>query len=165
MTRAKLATLSLMVAIVVWGTVLGGFLYSHLVFFPAFLADLPDSTVVALGPYPVEDARFWMVAHLGLFAALPLTLALHWKFRERRKLILWSIAGYLVALVATFVYFVPELLAFARSPDMDVEKAEWLARSSRWFTLSWLRGTLMYVSFVPLMVALARPVDGVASRD
>lgn len=154
-----LATASLMLAVVVWGTVLGGFLYSHLVFFPAFLSDLPGSAVLVNGRYPLKDGRFWSVAHAGLFLVLPATLVLNWKSAARRRLIAESVAAYLLAFTATALYFVPELLEFARSPVSSVAETEWLARGLRWQRLSWLRGGSMYAAFVPLLLALARPFD------
>jgi hypothetical protein len=45
------------------------------------------------------------------------------------------------------LFFVPELLAFARSAQSDVPASEWLERGQRWEKLSWVRGALMYVGF------------------
>jgi hypothetical protein len=61
--------------------------------------------------------------------------------------------------VATALYFVPELMAFANSPRSAVPPAEWLARGQRWQRLSWLRGAVMYVAFIPLLLALATPAS------
>ena len=155
MSRRTLATTSLMLTLAVWGTVLGGFAYSHIAFFPSFLSDLPDSAVLVKGPYPVSDWLFWAMAHLALFLLLPATLGLNWDTAASRKSILTSIGVYLAAIAVTLAFFGPELLAFADSPSSTVDKAEWLARGERWQRLSWMRGGLMYVGFVPLLSALA----------
>jgi hypothetical protein len=55
----------------------------------------------------------------------------------------------------TVLYFVPELQNFKNSPNMAVTPAEWYARGQRWQHLSWTRGTVMGLSYVSLLVALA----------
>ena len=162
MSTLRLSTVSLMLSIVLWGTLLGGVAYSHLVYFPVYLSALPDSAVVVNGPYGLREEIFWGLIHPLLILSLIVTLALNWKFRARRRLIAITIALYVLALVATTFYFVPELRAFANSPKLAVSPAEWLARGQRWQRLSWLRGMMMYVGLVPLLLALAKPVDNPA---
>jgi hypothetical protein len=153
----RLGTVSLMLSIVLWGTLLGGIAYSHLVFFPVYLSALPESTVLVTGPYALNDARFWMLVHPLLIISLIAALALNWRWKARRRLIGLSFIVYGVMLVATQMYFVPELIAFAQSPGSSVSRTEWLARAQRWESLSWLRGTVCYAAFVPLLLALRRP--------
>lgn len=58
MARLKFGTYSLFLAIILWGTLLGGIAYSHLVYFPVYLSALPDSAVVVNGPYGLHEAIF-----------------------------------------------------------------------------------------------------------
>jgi hypothetical protein len=155
----KLGTLALMLSIILWGTLLGGIAYSHLVFFPVYLSALPDSAVVVNGPYGLREATFWMLIHPLLIVSLILSFVLNWKLKARRKLIGITLVLYAFALIATTFYFVPELIAFADSPNLNVSPAEWLARGQRWQWLSWTRGAVMYIGIVPLLLALARPAD------
>jgi hypothetical protein len=74
-------------------------------------------------------------------------------------LILIPAVAYLIALVITAVYFVPELIAFADSLNSNVAKSEWLARGWRWERLSWVRGTILGLAFVPLIYALTKSPD------
>ena len=157
MATPRLNTLSLMLSVVLWGTLLGGIAYSHLVYFPAYLSALPDSAVVVNGPYGLHEGRFWMTIHPLLILSLIVTLALNWRSRARRKLILISFAVYALVLVITQIYFIPELIAFERSPGSSPSPAEWLARGQRWQRLSWLRGAVCYAAFVPLLLALTIP--------
>ena len=159
MTTLRLSTVSLMLSIVLWGTLLGGIAYSHLVYFPPYLSALPDSAVVVNGPYGLHEAIFWMVIHPLLILSLILSLALNWKSKPRRKLILISFVIYIVVIVVSQVYFIPELGAFARSPESGLTPAEWLARGRRWQRLSWIRGAVMYAAIVPLLLALAKPAN------
>jgi phosphoglycerol transferase MdoB-like AlkP superfamily enzyme len=160
MTKLRISTFFLMISIVLWGTLLGGILYSHLVYFPIYLSALPESAVVTTGPYGLREGSFWTLIHALLLPTLIVTVLLNWKWKTRRKLIAITLLLYSLALIATALYFVPELIAFANSPNSTVSRAEWLARGQRWQVLSWIRGVFMYAGIVPLLLALAKPVDG-----
>ena len=164
MKTLRLSTISLMLSIILWGTLLGGIAYSHLVYFPVYLSALPDSAVVVNGPYGLHEELFWTLIHPLLILSLVVSLALNWKIRARRRLIGISLTLYALAIVATAFYFVPELRAFKNSPNLAVSRAEWFARGQRWQKLSWLRGTVMYLAMVPLLLALASPINGPTQR-
>jgi hypothetical protein len=138
---------------------LGGIAYSHLVYFPIYLSALPNSSVVVNGTYGLNEGIFWMMIHPLLILSLILTLVVNWKAGPRRKLILVSLAIYIVVLVVTQIYFVPELGAFRHSPESSLSSEEWLVRGQRWQRLSWIRGTVMYIGILPLLVALTKPVS------
>jgi hypothetical protein len=157
--RAKLATYSLMLAVIVWGTLLGGITYSHLVYFPVYLSALPDSAILVSGPYGLHESRFWLTVHPLLILSLIVALLLNWKFEARRKSILVNFAVYFLVLVVTQIYFLPELAAFAQSPESNVSAAEWMGRGQRWQRLSWIRGGVMYAAIVPLLFALTKPAS------
>src|SRR5687768_15420847 len=127
-TLTRFATYSLMLAVILWGTLLGGITYSHLVYFPVYLSALPDSAIVVNGPYGLHEAIFWMTVHPLLILSLIVTLVLNWRFKPRRNLVLMTFVVYLLALVITQIYFLPELTAFAQSPESNVSAGEWSAR-------------------------------------
>ncbi|MGB7923502.1 MAG: anthrone oxygenase family protein [Pyrinomonadaceae bacterium] len=163
--RLRLGTYSLFPAIILWGTLLGGIAYSHLVYFPVYLSALPDSAVVVNGTYGLDEVIFWVIIHPLLILSLIVTLALNWKSRPRRQLILISLLIYIVVLVVSRLYFIPELMAFQRSPESSLSPAEWLTRGQRWQRLSWIRGAVCYAAFVPLLLALTKPAEsGVENR-
>jgi len=156
MLTRNLGTFALMVAIIFWATVLGAITYSHLVYFPVYLSDLPASAVIVNGPYALHESVFWMLIHPLLILALVASLVVNWQSAARRKLIALSFAIYVVVLFVSFFYFIPELVLFAHSPQSTVPTAEWLARGRRWQRLSWLRGAVMYLAFLPLLWALTK---------
>jgi len=158
MTTSRLGTYSLFLAVILWGTLLGGIAYSHLVYFPVYLSALPNSAVIVNGPFGLHEAIFWMTIHPLLILSCLAALVLNWKTRSRRKLILISSAIYILVIVVTQIYFLPELIAFERSPESNVSPAEWLARGQRWQRLSWIRGAIMYAGILPLLIALTKPV-------
>jgi glucan phosphoethanolaminetransferase (alkaline phosphatase superfamily) len=157
MRTRNFGTVALMLAITLWGTLLGGVVYSHLVFFPVYLSALPDSAVVVNGPFGLSEGIFWAIIHPLLIISLIAALVLNWNSRPRRRLIALSFAVYVVILLVSMFFFVPELILFKNSPQSTVSATEWLARGRRWQRLSWLRGLVMYVMFVPLLWALTKP--------
>jgi hypothetical protein len=146
-----------MLSVILWGTLLGGIAYSHLIFFPVYLSALPDSAVVVTGTYGLREAKFWMLIHPLLILSLVAALALNWRSRARRYLILVSFVVYVAVIVVSATYFIPELIAFEGSAGSGVAASEWLARAQRWQRLSWIRGATMYAATVPLLYALTRP--------
>ena len=163
MQTLKLSTVALMLAIVLWGTLLGGIVYSHLVFFPVYLGNLPASAVLVNGPFGMNETIFWLLIHPLLIISLIAALALNWNSRGRRNLIALSFVVYIVVIVVTQLYFVPELVLFKHSPESTVPAGDWLARGNRWQRLSWVRGVIMYLAFVPLLFALTKPAG--SSRE
>jgi hypothetical protein len=153
MTRAR--DLSLALAIFVWATILGGIVYSHIVWFPPYLAGLPKTAELAK---TIHDESFWLTVHPLAILSLLAALALNWKLRPRRNLILITVAIYAVAIITTALYFVPELQAFRASQSSNVGPAEWYVRGQNWQHLSWIRGTFMYLAFIPLLLAWRREV-------
>jgi hypothetical protein len=160
----KPRTIALMVSIILWGVFLGGIVYSHIVYFPVYLSALPDSSVIVNGPYALHEEKFWMLIHPLLILSLIISLGMNWKLKTRRNLIAITIVLYAAAIVATTLYFVPELRAFMNSPKLGGSPAEWWARGQRWQHLSWVRGGLMFVAVVPLLLALTKP-DGAAGSS
>ena len=159
MATRKFGTAALMLSIILWGTLLGGIVYSHLVFFPVYLSALPGSAALVNGPYAMNETIFWVIIHPLLIISLVAALSLNWRSNWRRKLIGLSFIVYVLVLVITQIYFVPELVLFKHSPESTVSAAEWLGRGRRWQRLSWLRGLIMYLSYIPLLFALTRPSE------
>jgi hypothetical protein len=164
MPKLKLRTISLMVSTFLYGVFLGGIVYAHLVFFPPYLSGLPNSALLVNGPYALHDEYFWMLIHPLAVLSLIVSLALNWKIKTRRNLIMIPLALYIVALIVTSLYFVPELRDFKSSPTMSGSPAHWLARGQRWQHLSWTRGTIMGLAMIPLLLALATP-DNATTAD
>ena len=149
--------ISLFVAITFWAMIIGGFAYSHVVYFPVYLTHLPQSDQLINGEYGIHDDIFWKLIHPIAIAVTITALILNWRSGPTRKFILIAISIYVVAIVATATYFVPELLAFANgNTTTNVTSAEWLQRGLTWEHLSWVRGSFMIIGFIMLLIALAK---------
>jgi hypothetical protein len=74
-----------------------------------------------------------------------------------------TLAVYILVLIVSSLYFIPQLAEFRDSPRSSVSTAEWQERGARWQHMSWIRGATLFVFSLPLLFALARPktnVDG-----
>jgi|ERR1043165_7828878 hypothetical protein len=152
--KLKARTIALLISAVMMGILIGGIVYAHIVFFPPYLSALPNSAVLVNGPYALHDEYFWTLIHPPAVLSLVVALILNWKIPARRKLIAIPLIVYVLAIVATALYFVPELRAFKASANSGLSAAEWYARGQRWQHLSWTRGTLIGLSYIPLLLAL-----------
>lgn len=146
--------ISLLFSVILWGILSGAILYSHVAFFPSYLHHLPASTDLISGPYGIHDEKFWMSIHPVSLSALLFTLILNRRSRKLRPFMLYTTGIYLAVLIVTFVYFVPELKAFAESAQSAITPAEWLERGKNWERFSWIRGCFMLTGFLSLLIAL-----------
>ena len=148
---------SLFIAVILWAIICGGVLYSHIVYFPPYLSHLPVSNNLITAEYGIHDADFWMLVHPLAILSTIITLVLNWKQKAGRKFILIACSIYALAIAATYIYFVPELMAFADSTNNSaVTISEWLQRGQTWQHLSWARGFCMFIGFVSLLIALTK---------
>ncbi len=156
-TMTKAGRISLFAATILWATIVGGVVYSHVVYFPAYLSKLPVSNSLITGEYGLQDGHFWMVVHPLAILSTILALVLNWKSKARRKLILITASIYALAIVATAIYFVPGLMAFADSGNHpEITPEQWYERGQQWQHLSWIRGAFMCGGFFCLLSAVDR---------
>ena len=102
-----------------------------------------------------------MLVHPFAILSTIIALILNWKLKTRRKFILITLSIYVLAIIATAIYFVPGLMAFADSNNNStVAPSEWFQRGQTWQHLSWIRGFFMYIGFVMLLIALTKDVAG-----
>ena len=142
----KANQLFMYLAIFCWAGIVGGVLYSHTATLPSLLLHLPGSSVLENGPYPLKDEAFWKMIHPVTILFTILALATNWENTARRKYMVYAVGIYVVALIATFTYFIPEIKEFIKSnQNTTVSASEWLSRGQRWLQLSWIRGSFMFL--------------------
>lgn len=148
---------SLYIAISLWAIIIGGVMYSHVVYFPPYLSHLPESNSLITGEYGFKDGNFWMLVHPIAIISTILTLILNWKIKTRRKLILISFSIYALAIIATAIYFLPNLFMFADAAIYpNITSEEWDQRGQTWQYLSYIRGSFLYIGFLCLINALTK---------
>ncbi len=147
-------SVSLYFTVFLWAILIGAIVYSHIVFYPPYLSNLPESTSLLEGPYPIDDKGFWMVMVPVLLLSLLTTVMLNWRYPVKRKYLLYALAVYAVAVIATVTYFVPEVIAFSKSNISDIPRRTWRDRSGTWLYLSWVRGVFMMIGFFILLRAV-----------
>lgn len=153
----KLSTLILMILIIFWGVLLGGIVYSHIVYFPVLLSNLPESSVLVTGKYGLQEERFWMAMHPVVILLIITSIITSWKNKPRLKKILVSFILYAIVLIVSSIYFIPELIEFGRSATSGLPSSEWMRRSNNWMTYSIVRGVVMFAGIIPLFLALLKP--------
>jgi hypothetical protein len=135
--------------------VIGGATYEHLAVVPVWSSAVPASLSMFQGEYALAAQAFWIPIHPVTLALLSLAMILNWR-TKRRNYILTAIGGYLSILVATFIYFVPELIALTGSQYSTVVDYELTRRAGRWEFLSLIRlGALILLAIV-LLLGLTR---------
>jgi uncharacterized membrane protein len=156
-------TAALMASVIIFGTMFGGGIYAAAVYFPAYLSDLPNSAVVVTGKYGLHEGFFWVPIHLLAILSLIIALATNWKTARRRPLLIGA-GLYVLTMVVTQLYFLPELSNFARSASSNISAADWLVRTRRWQLWNVVRGIVLFVMLVQFLLALSRSAEAV-SRD
>jgi hypothetical protein len=96
-----------------------------------------------------------MVIHPLNMLLFIFTLVLHWR-SGRRKNIVIVLASYILILIVTSIYFVPELIditttALSQTPDPELTK-----RASLWETLSIVRLGILVVLAIVLFTGLTK---------
>ena len=148
---------SLIIAISLWAIIIGGIVYSHIVYFPPYLSHLQESTSLLTGDYGLHEENFWMFIHPLNILFTILALILNWKIHSRRKWIAVTLVIYVIVIIVTAFYFLPGLTEFADSANQPgISGTEWDRKGQRWQQLSWVRGVFMYLGFLFLVIALSK---------
>jgi hypothetical protein len=135
-----------------WGLVCGAGAYEHIALIPMWTANPPESLAALQPPYGLRADLWWQSIHPVVLLLLIAALISNWPHKPARNSIALIIGGYLAVLIATAIYFVPELLALTTDPSAPIAPSEWKARADRWELLSLLRLAVMFA----LTVFIAR---------
>ena len=157
--KARLGTGTVFMAALLAAMALGGSFYEALVVYPAWSAAPPASFAVIQGPNAADSTPFWILVHVTFEAALLVALALNWRVPRRRTLLLFGLGVHVVMRAWTFVYFVPEIMAFMSTPPEGPSSAELAARARLWGALGWVRRVLIAATSVLALLALMAPAE------
>jgi hypothetical protein len=107
------------------------------------------------GEYGYKAETFWMLIHPVSILLLVTALIVNWK-TARRKYIAIALVGYVLILVITAIYFVPELLSILQTPYQPVVDQSLVDRATLWETLSLVRLGFLVVLFGTLLFGLTQ---------
>ena len=139
-----------------FSVIIGAAIYEHIALWPAAFSEPPKSLSVFQGPFRLNAGAFWQSVHPVTLLLFVITLILNWR-ASRRKNVLIALVGYVLVLIATFIYFVPELLELTGTPYSDTVDPSLQERASLWETLSLVRGGILIVLALNLLLGLTEP--------
>lgn len=130
--------------------VIGGAVYEHIAVVPQWASGPPVSLSMFQGKYGLKPAPFWKMIHPVTLLLMGLSLVLYWRTGRMRNLLVTMI-GYVLILVITFGFFVPELIAITETGYAELQDPGLTGRAKRWEQLSLARlGLLILLALVLL---------------
>ncbi|MCC6383597.1 MAG: hypothetical protein LC117_10725 [Bacteroidia bacterium] len=136
-------------------TIIGAGIYEHIAVWPRAFSEPPQSLTMFQGNYAIRPAPFWAIVHPITLVLFFITLSLNWK-SGMKNYILIPLLTYIVMLVFTFVYFVPELKSIIGMPFTTTIDTNIQNRGSLWITLSLARMTFIVISAFILFLGLTK---------
>jgi len=107
-------TLIYALACLSFSVVIGAAVYEHVAVVPNWKVAPPVSLSMFQGEYGLNPAPFWIAIHPVTLVLLLASILFFWK-TESKKYVLITGIGYLIVLIITFVFFVPELIAITQT--------------------------------------------------
>jgi len=121
-----------------FAVVVGAAIYEHIAVVPRWSAAPPASLSMFQGKYGLNPTPFWVAIHPVTLVLLLVSIILFWKTGGRPYLLTTSI-GYVVVLIITFAFFVPELIAITGAGFSATEDPSLTKRAQLWEALSLVR--------------------------
>ncbi len=136
--------------------ILGAGINEHFAVWPVAFSAPPKSLMMFQGDYALQAEPFWRLVHPVTLVLLLVTLGLNWK-TARRKNVVIALAIYIIALIATFIYYVPELKSIIGTPYASTVDTGLQDRAGLWITLSKIRLSFIFIAAFVLLVGLTKP--------
>jgi len=144
-------------------SIMGAAIYEVISTTPQWSAAPPLSLTMFQGKYGLNSGVFWMIIHPVTILFLVAALIANWK-NSRRKRILWVFSTYILILIVTATYFVPELVHIITSPYQNQVDPDLQSQAALWEKLSFARLCLVVLLSVVLLSALTKPADNLNDR-
>ncbi|MHA4847321.1 hypothetical protein ACX0G7_24365 [Flavitalea antarctica] len=141
------------IACLAFAIIIGGAVYEHLNVVPVWAAAPPVSLSMFQGKYGLRPDLFWKIIHPVTILLFVLALAFNWKYARRSNIIV-VLSAYILILVVTAIYFVPELISITSTPFSNVQDADLVKRASLWERLSIARLAVLVILAIKLFMGL-----------
>ncbi len=135
--------------------VIGGAVYEHLAVVPQWSAAPPASLSMFQGEYGLNAGLFWMCIHPVTILLLTATLILFWKNNSRKNILITS-GGYVLIVIVTATYFVPELMEITGTAFSETIDASLTNRAKLWELFSIVRLLMLVVLAIVLFLGLTK---------
>ncbi len=135
--------------------IIGAAVYEHLAVWPRAYDSPPKSLSMFQGEFGLNAGAFWQKIHPLTLLLFITTLFISWK-TERKKYILIPFVGYIIVMISTFTYFVPELIEIVTTEYEEVVNQELVQRGSLWEILSLIRLAFIIVLSLILYLGLTK---------
>jgi hypothetical protein len=122
-------------------------MYEHVVLVPLWSGDPPTSFAIIQPETGVPQQRFWIPIHAAITVAFVAALAVTWRERAVRRVLLVGVASYVLMRLWSALYFIPEMLAFQEMRLDNPPSAGVLSSVPRWTSLTWWRERLTCCRF------------------
>jgi hypothetical protein len=119
--------------------ILGGGMYEHVTLHYIWTAAPPRSLYMFQGSDGIHLTRFWVLIHPVVIVLLTAALLTNTE-PSRRKAILITLTGYLLILISTSIYFVPELNDLISAPYSNTVNPALQHRALTWKVWNAARG-------------------------
>ena len=136
--------------------IIGGAVYEHLNVVPQWAAAPPASLAMFQGEYGLKPELFWMIIHPVTILLFIITLILHWRSARRKNLLIVG-SAYIVILIITSIYFVPELISIVSTAYSPTPDAGLTRRAKLWEILSIVRLAVLVILSIILFMGLTKP--------
>lgn len=146
----------LTLACIAFVVIIGAAIYEHMTVVPRWSAAPPASLSMFQGSHGLNTGPFWMPIHPVTLLLMTTALVMHLK-TPRRKNILISLGIYVVVLIVTFIYFVPELMSIVHTPFATFVDPDLQARAAMWERLSLVRLSVLVPTAYLLLSSLLKP--------
>ncbi|HRD58588.1 MAG TPA: hypothetical protein PK504_11085 [Ferruginibacter sp.] len=148
-------TLIYALACLSFSVVIGAAVYEHVAVVPNWKVAPPVSLSMFQGEYGLNPAPFWIAIHPVTLVLLLASILFFWK-TESKKYVLITGIGYLIVLIITFVFFVPELIAITQTTFGQQVDPSLIKRAKLWETLSLVRLSFLIILAIVALIGLTK---------
>jgi hypothetical protein len=135
--------------------IIGAAVFEHVAVVPRWSAAPPVSLSMFQGKYGLNAAPFWKSIHPVTLLLLIAAIILSWKTGRSLHLLITTI-GYVLILITTFIWFVPQLLDITRSAWSENVDLSLVKRAKLWEIVSLVRLVILIVLSIILLLGLTK---------
>ena len=144
-----------------FAVVIGAAVYEHVAVVPRWTAAPPASLTMFQGKYGLNPTPFWKSIHPVTLLLLIASIILMRKTGSKPYLLI-TFTGYVLVLIITFSFFVPELIAITGA-TMENTDPTLAKRAGLWETLSLVRLSFLIILAITCFLGLTK--SGLKSKE